>query len=117
MDQGWATDIIYIPLQKDFLDLVAFVDLVSRNVLVWKLSNSLGTKLRLEALGVAMGGGHSSEVFHYNHSCHFTASNYLARLQAEEIKISWSGRNLCPDNIFIEGMWRMVKHENTFLRS
>ena len=33
VDQVWATDITYIPLQKGFLYLVAIVDLFSRNVL------------------------------------------------------------------------------------
>jgi putative transposase len=38
MDQVWATDITYIPLQKGFLYLVAIVDLFSRTILSWKLS-------------------------------------------------------------------------------
>ena len=38
VDQVWATDITYIPLQKGFLYLVAIVDLFSRTVLSWKLS-------------------------------------------------------------------------------
>jgi putative transposase len=33
VDQPWATDITYIPLQKGFLYLMAIVDLFSRNVL------------------------------------------------------------------------------------
>ena len=40
VDQVWATDITYIPLQKGFLYLVAIVDLFSRNVLSWKLLSS-----------------------------------------------------------------------------
>ena len=50
VDQVWATDITYIPLQKGFLYLVAIVDLFSRNVLSWKLSNSLDTEFCPEAL-------------------------------------------------------------------
>ena len=41
VDQVWGTDITTIPLQKGFLYLVAVMDLHSRNVLSWKLSNSL----------------------------------------------------------------------------
>jgi|688.fasta_scaffold02326_20 putative transposase len=41
VDQVWATDITYIPMRKGFLYLVAIVDLFSRNILSWKLSNSL----------------------------------------------------------------------------
>jgi putative transposase len=38
VDQVWATDITYIPLQKGFLYLVAIMDLHSRHVLSWRLS-------------------------------------------------------------------------------
>ena len=53
-DQIWATDITYIPLQKGFLYLVAIVDLFSRNVLSWKLSNSLDTEFCLDALELSL---------------------------------------------------------------
>ena len=42
-DQIWATDSTDILLQKRFPYLVAVVDLFSRNVLSWKLSNGLDT--------------------------------------------------------------------------
>jgi putative transposase len=41
VDQVWATDIIYILLQEGFLYLVAIMDLHSRHVVSWRLSNSL----------------------------------------------------------------------------
>ncbi|MFM7267618.1 MAG: IS3 family transposase [Cyanobium sp.] len=63
VDQVWATDITYIPLQKGFLYLVAIVDLFSRNVLSWKLSNSLDTEFCLDALEMALGGGRKPEIF------------------------------------------------------
>ena len=64
VDQVWATDITYIPLQKGFLYLVAIVNLFSRNVLSWKLSNSLDTEFALDALEMALGDGRKPEVFH-----------------------------------------------------
>ena len=57
VDQVWATDITYIPLQKGFLYLVAIMDLHSRRVLSWKLSNSLDTEFCLEALEMALSSG------------------------------------------------------------
>jgi transposase InsO family protein len=93
VDQVWATDITYIPLEKGFLYLVAIVDLFSRNVLSWKLSNSLDTEFCLEALEMALEGGRKPEIFHSDQGCQFTSSDFLARLQAEAIKISWSGRS------------------------
>jgi putative transposase len=47
---GVGTDITTIPLQKGFRYLVAIVDLHSRHVLSWKLSNSLDTEFYPEAL-------------------------------------------------------------------
>jgi putative transposase len=117
VDQVWATDITYIPLQKGFLYLVAIVDLFSRNVLSWQLSNSLDTEFCLDALEMALGDGRKPEVFHSDQGCQFTSSAFVARLQAEEIKISWSGRRRCYDNIFVERLWRAVKYEEVYLRA
>ena len=116
-DQAWATDITYIPLRKGFLYLVAIVDLYSRHVLSWKLSNSLDTEFCLDALEMALASGRKPAIFHSDQGCQFTSSNFLARLQAEEIKISWSGRKRCFDNIRVERLWRTVKYEEDYLRA
>jgi putative transposase len=117
VDQIWATDITYIPLQKGFLYLVAIVDLFSRNVLSWKLSNSLDTEFCLEALEMALGSGRKPEVFHSDQGCQFTSSDFVARLQADGIRISWSGRKRCYDNILVERLWRTVKYEEVYLHA
>jgi len=80
VDQVWATDITYIPLQKGFLYLVAIVDLFSRNVLSWKLSNSLDTEFCLYALEMALGGGSKPEIFRSDQGCQFTSGDCVARL-------------------------------------
>lgn len=117
VDQIWATDITYIPLQKGFLYLVAIVDLFSRNVLSWKLSNSLDTEFCLEALDMALEGGRMPEIFHSDQGCQFTSSDFVARLQTKGIKISWSGKKRCYDNILVERLWRTVKYEEVYLRA
>ena len=109
-DQIWATDITYIPLQKGFLYLVAIVDLFSRNVLSWKLTGSLDTEFCLDALEMALAAGRNPEIFHSDQGCQFTCSDFVARLQAEKIKISWSGRKRCYDNILVKRLWRTVKY-------
>ena len=116
-DQIWATDITYIPLQKGFLYLVAIVDLFSRNVLSWKLSNSLDTEFCLDALEMALAGDRKPEIFHSDQGCQFTSSDFVARLQAEKIKISWSGRKRCYDNILVERLWRTLKYEEVYLHA
>jgi len=117
VDQVWATDITYIPLQKGFLYLVAIMDLHSRHVLSWKLSNSLDTEFCLDALEIALSCGRRPEIFHSDQGCQFTSSDFVGRLQVEEIRISWSGRKRCYDNILVERLWRTVKYEEVYLRA
>jgi len=93
--QMWATDITYIPMRKGFLYLVAILNLFSRNILSWKLSNSLDTEFCLDALEMALEGGRKPGIFHSDQGCHFTSSDFVARLQADKIKISWLGRKRC----------------------
>jgi putative transposase len=93
------------------------MDLHSRHVLSWRLSNSLDTEFCLEAVEMALEGGRKPEVFHSDQGCQFTSSDFLSRLQNEEIKISWSGRKRCYDNILVERLWRTVKYEEVYLRA
>ena len=72
LHQVWATDITYIPLQKGFLYLVAIMDVYSRHVLSWKLSNSLDTEFCLEAMEMALEGGRKPQIFHSDQRCQFT---------------------------------------------
>jgi putative transposase len=41
----------------------------------------------------------------------------VTRLQVEKIKISWSGRKRCHDNILVEPLWRTVKYEEVYLHA
>ena len=95
VEQVWATDITDIPLQKGFLYLVAIIDLHSRHVLSWKLSNSLDTEFCLQALDMTLSSGRRPQNFHSDQGCQFTSTDFVAWLQAEEIEISWSGRKRC----------------------
>jgi putative transposase len=88
VDQVWCTDINNIPLQKGFLYLVVIVDLFSRNVLSWKLSNSLDTEFCLQALEMALEGGRKPEIFHSDQGRQFTSAVFVSRLHDEKISIS-----------------------------
>ena len=90
---------------------MAIVDLLSRNVLSWKLSNGLDTEFCLQALEMALSSGRKPEIFHSDQGCQFTSADYVAKLRGEKIKISWSGRKRCYDNILVERLWRTLKYE------
>ena len=67
---------------------MGIVDLFSRNVLSWKLSNSLDTEFCLDALEMALAGDRKPEIFHSDQGCQFTSADFVAKLEAEKIKIS-----------------------------
>ncbi len=76
-DQVWATDITGDPLCKGFLYLAAVVDLFSRHVHSWRLSNSLDTEFALEALEMALASGRKPQIFHSDQGCQFTCSAFI----------------------------------------
>ena len=64
---------------------------------------------------MAFTGGRKPEIFHSNQGTQFTSSEFVERLQAEKINISWSGRRGCFDNILVERLWRTIKYEEKYL--
>ena len=63
VNQVWASDITYIPMARGFAFLVATIDLFSRLVLAWRLSNTLDTAFCVEALHDALGRYGRPEIF------------------------------------------------------
>ena len=93
------------------------MDLHSRHVLSWRLTNSLDTEFCLDALEMALSDGRKPEVLHSDQGCQFTSAEFVARLQKEEIRISWSGRKRCYDNILVERLWMTLKYEEVYLHA
>jgi putative transposase len=56
-NQVWAADITYIPMARGFLYLAAIMDVYSRYLLSWRLSNSLDATFCVEALLEALAKG------------------------------------------------------------
>src|SRR6059036_2352809 len=63
VNQVWCADVTYIPMAKGFLYLVVIMDWVSRAVLAWRLSNTLGAEFCVEALEEALSRYGRPEIF------------------------------------------------------
>ena len=63
VNQVWCADVTYIPMAKGFLFLVVIMDWVSRAVLAWRLSNTLGAEFCVEALEQALSQYDRPEIF------------------------------------------------------
>jgi putative transposase len=114
-NQVWACDITYIRLQGGFIYLLAIMDWHSRFVVEFEVSNSLESSVFVETLKRALEKG-TPEIFNTDQGSQFTAIEWLKILQANDIQISMDGRGRCFDNIFIERLWRTVKHEEVYLK-
>jgi len=114
-NQVWAADITYIPIGKGFLYLVAVMDWATRAVLAWRLSNSMETSFCLEALDAALARHGRPEIFNTDQGSQFTSAAFTGKLATEGIRVSMDGRGRYLDNIFIERLWRSLKHENVYL--
>ena len=67
-NQVWAMDITYIPMKKGFMYLTAIIDLHSRYVVNWSLSNSMSSEWCTEVLKEAIKINGTPEIF-TNFSC------------------------------------------------
>jgi putative transposase len=114
-NQVWAADITYIPLGRGFLYLVAVMDWSSRAVLSWRLSNSMDVSFCVSALEEALARFGRPEIFNTDQGSQFTSAAFTGALAAAGIRISMDGRGRWMDNVFIERVWRSLKHENIYL--
>lgn len=116
-NQGWCSDITYIPMERGFLYLVAIMDWYSRFVLDWELSNTLGACFCVEVLERTLSRRAPPKIFNTDQGSQFTSTAFLQPLKDNDITISMDGKGRCFDNIFIERLWRTVKYEHVYLHS
>jgi len=111
----WCTDITYIRLLGGFMYLVVLMDLFSRFVLSWRISNSMDLTFCLDALDEAL-RFNEPEIHHSDQGCQYTSKEYTGVLSERGINISMSGRGRCFDNIFNERLWRSYKQEEVYIK-
>ena len=114
-NQVWAMDITYIPMKKGFMYLTAIIDLHSRYVVNWSLSNSMSSEWCTEVLKEAIKINGTPEIFNTDQGCQFTSDIFINTLNDNNIKISMDGKGRALDNIYIERLWRSVKYEDVYL--
>ena len=117
VNQVWCADVTYIPMAKGFLYLVVIMDWVSRAVLAWRLSNTLGVDFCVDALEEALARYGQPEIFNTDQGSQFTSDDFTGTLKDHGITISMDGKGRCMDNIFVERLWRSLKYEEVYLHA
>lgn len=116
-NQVWATDITYIPMNKGFMYLCAIIDLRTRYVLGWDISNTMTAEWCTGVLQEAITKHGKPEIFNTDQGSQYTSEIHTKLLIDNDIKISMDGKGRAIDNIFIERLWRSVKYENVYLQA
>jgi len=116
-NQVWATDITYIPMPKGHAYLVAILDLYSRKVLAWELSNTLDASFCINALTDAIERYGAPEIFNTDQGSQFTSEAFTGVLAQNGVQISMDGKGRWVDNVFVERLWRSVKYEEVYLKA
>ena len=105
----WEIDITYIPMETGFMYLTAIIDVYSRYIVGWGLSNSLAAENCINVLKQAILINGKPEIVNSDQGSQFTCDLWIEVLKKEEIKISMDGKGRAIDNIFIERFWRTIK--------
>lgn len=114
-NQVWEIDITYIPMRKGFMYLTAIIDVYSRFVVGWSLSNTLEAEVQQNLLKTAISQYGKPEIVNSDQGSQFTCHDWVKLLKDSGIKISMDGKGRALDNIFIERLWRTVKQDYVYL--
>lgn len=114
-NQVWATDITYIPMKKGYMYLVAIIDLYSRYVVNWSISNSMDAEWCQQTLEEAIEMHGKPEIINTDQGSQFTSEVFSDYVLKQEIRLSMDGKGRAIDNAFIERLWRSIKYEKLYL--
>jgi putative transposase len=115
VNQVWSTDITYIKLPGGFIYLAAIIDVFSRMIVGYNVSTTMDTELCLKALENALNKYGNPKLINTDQGSQFTASMWIKALKSSNIRISMDGKGRWVDNVYIERLWRTIKHEKVFL--
>jgi putative transposase len=114
-NQVWQTDITYIPMFRGFMYMAAIIDVHSRKIVGWSISNTMTTKWCVELLEDTIKKHGKPEIHNSDQGSQYTSELYIETLKKYEIKISMDGKGRALDNVYIERFWRSIKQEKIYL--
>jgi len=114
-NQVWQIDISYLPMKNGFLYLTAIIDVYSRYVVGWEISNTLDADASLSVLKQAIDDHGKPEIVNSDQGSQFTCEQWVEYLNGRGIRISMDGKGRAVDNIYIERFFRSLKYDYVYL--
>lgn len=112
-NQKWAGDISYIWTSEGWLYLAVILDLYSRRVIGWAVSNRMKRDLAIRALDMAVALRQPPKdcIHHTDRGSQYCSNDYQKRLSKHYFKVSMSGKGNCYDNSMVETFFKSIKAE------
>lgn len=112
---AWCSDISYIKLPQGHVYLVAIVDIYSRMILDYEISNTLDAEFCIRCLERCIQLYGAPAVFNSDQGVQYTSHAWIEKLNEYQIQISMDGKGRWADNIWIERIWRTIKYECIYM--
>src|ERR1035437_2607841 len=96
--QVWAMDITYIPMRRGFLYLTAIIDVASRAIVGWSLSNTMSAEWCTEVMREAIATHGTPEIVNTDQGSQCTSESVTALLKEHGSAISMDSKGRAIDN-------------------
>jgi len=118
-NQLWAADITYIETKEGWLYLAAFLDLYSRKIVGWAMSERIDNLLVLKALAMALlhRNPPANLLCHSDRGVQYASADYRRALEQAGLIASMSRKANCYDNATMESFWSTLKLELIYRRN
>ena len=115
----WAGDISYVWTREGWLYLAVILDLHSRRVIGWAVSNRMKRDLAIRALNTAIAFRSPPKgcIHHTDRGSQYGSHDYQKILRQHGFKVSMSGKGNCYDNAAVETFFKTIKAERIWRRS
>ena len=109
----WAGDMSYIWTNEGWLYLAVVIDLFSRRVVGWAVSDRMKKDLAIRALEMAIRLRNPPKgcIFHSDRGSQYCSYDFQKKLQGNELLPSMSGKGNCYDNAAVETFFKSLKAE------
>jgi len=107
----WAGDITYVWTGEGWLYLAVLLDLFSRKVVGWAMSEKIDRQLVLSALDMALLGRPAPALHHSDRGSQYASEDYRRLLEHKGITCSMSRKGNCWDNAVVESFFSSLKQE------
>ena len=109
----WAGDITYIKTNEGWRYLAVVMDLFSRRIVGWSMSERIKTDLVIKALQQAyvLRQPQYGCVFHCDQGSQYTSKAFAKKAAKLKMRLSMSDVGCCYDNAVVERFFGTLKHE------